>query len=90
MPCAVFLQPARSLIDEGKPGPAGWAVQESLERVSYEAIRRGIGELEVRDRVHDLTGIFEAGREWFVDPVHFGDEGHAVLARAMQPAPVAA
>ena len=86
VPCAVFLQPARSLVDEGKPGPQGWAVQESLERTAYEAIRRGMGEIEARDRVHDLTGIFAPGLEWFVDPVHFGDEGHAVLARAMQPA----
>jgi lysophospholipase L1-like esterase len=85
VPCGVFLQPARSLIDEGKLGPQGWAVQESLEKASYEAIRSGIAAMPQRDRVHDLTGIFEPGREWFVDPVHFGDDGHAVLAKSMLP-----
>lgn len=83
VPCALFLQPARSLTDQR--GPAGWAQQETLERASYGEIRTRLVELATKYRAHDLTAVFAPGEEWFLDQVHFGDRGHAVVAEAMKP-----
>jgi hypothetical protein len=89
VPCTAFLQPARSVTHASGGGPEGWALQETLERRSYDEIRARLAKLEPRYRVHDLSGVFAAGEQWFVDPVHFGDRGQAVVAEAMLPAVLA-
>jgi lysophospholipase L1-like esterase len=84
LPCAAFLQPARSQ-QRATPDPASpWAVQETLERASYDAIRARLAERRPPG-MHDLSGVFDPAQDWFVDPVHFGDHGQAVVAQAMLP-----
>jgi lysophospholipase L1-like esterase len=85
VPCAAFLQPARVLIESKTESPEAWTAQETLERTAYEAIRQRLPALQARYRVHDLSQAFGPGTDWFVDQVHFGDEGHAAIAKAMEP-----
>lgn len=84
LPCAAFLQPARSQQRATSDPSSPWAVQETLERASYDAIRARLAARRLPG-MHDLSGAFDPAQDWFVDPVHFGDEGQAVIARAMLP-----
>jgi lysophospholipase L1-like esterase len=90
VPCAAFVQPARSLLPApSRAGGSAWAEQETLERASYAAIRTRLGEKK-HDGVHDLSRVFgRTGRSWFYDPVHFGDRGQQAFAKATLPAVLA-
>jgi lysophospholipase L1-like esterase len=85
IPCAAFLQPARSLTQPTRDDAGSWSAQEALERAAYEEIRRRLPALQSRHRVRDLSGLFTPGEPWFLDPVHFGDRGQVAVADAMLP-----
>lgn len=83
--CAAFLPPARSLTRPSQDPTGTWSAQEALERAAYDEIRQRLPALRARDRVRDLGDVFAPGEPRFLDPVHFGDQGQAVIADAMLP-----
>lgn len=83
LPCAAFLQPARSLQRPTGDPSSPWAAQETLERAAYAAMRERLAAAGAG--MHDLSDLFDPARDWFVDPVHFGDAGQAAVAEAMLP-----
>lgn len=85
LPCAAFLQPARSLQRPTSDPGSAWAAQEALERAAYAGIRARLA-ADRAPHIHDLSGVLDPSRDWFVDPVHFGDGGQAAIAAAMLPA----
>ena len=79
LPCAAFLQPSRDVITRGAEEDR----RHALIVASYAEIRARLRQTPPGASARDLSELLPA--DLFVDDVHFNDEGHAAVARAMQP-----
>jgi lysophospholipase L1-like esterase len=86
VPCVVFIQPARVMTHQDQE-PNRRSSNDVLSAEAYASILAGLHSLPEGEPVHDLTRVFDfsGGEQVYLDPVHFGDEGHRIVAEAMAP-----